>query len=73
MDGRRKKAMTQQEGWYSINMSRDYKYYIQSFSDYDKPPVYTLHEANNKLIRVIEDNAQLVANIDTFSYQHKDA
>ena len=52
-------------------MSRDYKYYIQSFSDYDKPPVYTLHEANNKLIRVIEDNAQLVANIDTFSYQHK--
>ena len=71
-DGRRKKAMTQQEGWYSINMSRDYKYYIQSFSDYDKPPVYTLHEANNKLIRVIEDNAQLVANIDTFSYQHKE-
>lgn len=72
VDGRRKKAMTQREGWYSINMSRDYKYYIQSFSDYDKPPVYTLHEANNKLIRVIEDNAQLVANIDTFSYQHKE-
>ncbi len=72
VDGRRKRSMTENEGWYSINMSRDFKYYIQTYSDFDKPPVYTLHEAGDKLVRVIEDNAQLVENLENFSFQHKD-
>ena len=72
VDGRRKRSMTENEGWYSINMSRDFKYYIQTYSDFDKPPVYTLHEAGDKLVRVIEDNAQLVENLENFSFQHKE-
>lgn len=72
VDGRRKRSMTEAEGWYSINMSRDFKYYIQTYSDFDKPPVYTLHEADDKLVRVIEDNAQLTENLQNFTFQHKE-
>lgn len=72
VDGRRKQSMTETEGWYSINMSRDFKYYIQTHADFNKPPVITLHEAGDKLIRVIEDNAELEENLEAFSFQHKE-
>ena len=72
VDGRRKRNMTETEGWYSINMSKDFKYYIQTHTDYDTPPFYTLHKADGKFVRIIEDNANLAKNLKTFSYQEKE-
>ena len=72
VDGRRKRSMTETEGWYSINMSRDFKYYIQTHSDFDQPPVITLHEGGDKLVRVIEDNAVLNENLQAFNFQQKE-
>ncbi len=72
VDGRRKRAMTEENGWYSINMSRDYKYYIQTYSDYDKPPVITLHESGGKQVRVLEYNADVSETLNEFAYQTKE-
>lgn len=71
-DGKHKSSMTDKEGWYSINMSRDFKYYIQTHSNFDTPPVYTLHKENSELVRVIENNVNLLKNLDTFNYQEKE-
>jgi dipeptidyl-peptidase-4 len=72
VDGRRKRAMTEENGWYSINMSRDFKYYIQSYSDYNKPPIITLHEGGGKQVRVLEDNAKVIKNMNEFTFQTKE-
>lgn len=72
VDGRRKRTMTEDNGWYSINMSRDFKYYIQSYSDYNKPPVITLHEGGGKQVRILEDNAKVIENLNEFAFQTKE-
>lgn len=72
VDGRRKRSMTEIPGWYSINMSRDYRYYIQTHADFNKPATITLHEIGGKEVRVIEDNTQLVENLEKFTFQHKE-
>lgn len=72
VDGRRKRAMTEENGWYSINMSRDFKYYIQSYSDYNKPPIITLHEGGGKQVRVLEDNTKVIENMNEFTFQTKE-
>lgn len=72
VDGRRKRAMTEDNGWYSINMSRDFKYYIQSYSDYNKPPIITLHEGGGKQVRVLEVNAKVIENMNEFTFQTKE-
>lgn len=59
IDGTHKQKLSKQRGWYDINMSRDYKYYIETFSAPGKPPVYTLHKGNGKQVRVLENNAHL--------------
>ena len=59
IDGSGKTKMSGGEGQNSVNMSRDYKYYIETFSGPGHPPVYTLHESNGDEVRILEDNAGL--------------
>lgn len=59
IDGTGKRKMSDREGWNSVNISRDYKYYIETFSGPSTPSVYTLHEGNGKEVRVLENNSKL--------------
>ena len=43
-------------GTYNATFSNGCKYYICNFSRWNCPPRYTLHDANGKLIKVLEDN-----------------
>lgn len=43
-------------GTYNATFSNGCKYYICNFSSWHCPPRYTLHDANGKLIKVLEDN-----------------
>lgn len=54
-----KKAPKYRLGTYSAVFSNGCKYYIRSFSDANSPTVYTLHTANGKLVKTLEDNAAL--------------
>ena len=46
-------------GTYGATFSNGCKYYIRTYSNANEPPVYTLHDANGKLIKVLEDNSEL--------------
>lgn len=59
LNGEGKKKLTGKPGWYSIDMSGDFEYYIQTWSNPTTPSVYTLHEADGEQIRVLEDNSEL--------------
>ena len=72
VDGKRKKQLSKGEGWHNINMSRDYKYYIDTYSNFNKPPVVTLHRSNGKVQRTIEDNSELAARLDEYSFGTKE-
>ncbi len=72
IDGKKKKKLTKQEGWHSINMSRDFKYYINTYSDYDTPPVISLHRNNGKQVRMLEDNAELRKRLKEYRFIPKE-
>ena len=46
-------------GTYGATFSNGCKYYIRTFSTANDAPLYTLHDANGKLIKVLEDNQEL--------------
>ena len=57
--GKKKKCLSDKPGWYSASFSANSKYYISTFTDANTPPVYTLHTNNGKLLKTLEDNADL--------------
>lgn len=46
-------------GTYNATFSNGCKYYIRTYSTANDAPLYTLHDAGGKLIKVLEDNHEL--------------
>jgi dipeptidyl-peptidase-4 len=72
VDGRRKEMLTNGEGRHSINMSRDFKYFIDTYSDHNKPPVISLNRQDGRQIRILESNEALVNRLNEYSYVEKE-
>lgn len=72
IDGSDKKKLSDGEGWNSINMSRDYKYYIETFSAAENPPEYNLHKADGEQVRVLESNAALEDTLTEYAVPSKE-
>lgn len=51
--------LSDREGWNTASFSGDYKYFINTWSDYNTPYVYTLRNQKGKLISTLEDNSAL--------------
>ena len=60
-DGKKKECLNYTDGYgtYSATFSNGCKYYICTFSGANQAPRYTLHDAKGKLIKTLEDNADL--------------
>lgn len=71
-DGQDKMRLTQQEGIYRIAPSAGSRYYISYFSNSSTPNTVTLHSGDGKLIRTLEDNAQLKEYIASLDYPVKE-
>ncbi|MFD2200114.1 S9 family peptidase [Shivajiella indica] len=67
MDGKGKKILTPEKGTTSVNMSRDFKYYIANHSSANSPLRVTLNEASGKLVKVLEENAELKSAIANYN------
>ena len=63
LDGKHKTLLSKQLGTNDFVFSKGYKYYISEYSNANQPTVYTLHERSGKQLRVLEDNADLVATL----------
>lgn len=72
IDGKRKNKLTEEAGWHNINMSRDFQYYIDTWSDYNKPPVVSLYRDSGRKVRTIEENSELSSHLDEYSYLEKE-
>lgn len=72
IDGTDKKKMTDGEGWNSINMSRDYRYYIETFSSTATAPQYSLHKQNGDQVRMLEDNDALQDTLSAYRMPTKE-
>ena len=69
--GKRKKLSTK-IGTNSAKFSKGLKYYINTFSDADTPPVFTLHKADGTLIKTIEDNTEFKNKLKDYDLSKKE-
>ena len=72
LDGSGKAEMTSESATHRINWSPDFKYYIQTASSASHANVITLKEGSGKEVRVMEDNAEAMANIGEFDVPEKE-
>lgn len=59
-------------GTYQANFSTGCKYYISTFSDANTAPIYTLHDAKGKEIKVLQDNAALQQRLAQYGREKKE-
>ncbi|RPA69875.1 S9 family peptidase [Cyclobacteriaceae bacterium YHN15] len=72
MDGKGKKVLTPEKGTTSVNMSKDFKYYIANQSNAETPLKVTLNESTGKLVKVLEDNTELRSKLSEFDFSKKE-
>ncbi len=72
IDGRRTSKLSEGAGMHSINMSKDFEYYIDVHSSFSQPTVYKLYNRKGKELRVLEDNAALAQTIDEYAFMPKE-
>jgi dipeptidyl-peptidase-4 len=71
-NGTGKKRLTPKAGTNRAVFSKGFKYYINYYSSVTTPNYVTLHNAKGKLIRVLEDNKQLVEKMKGYQYNAKE-
>lgn len=64
--------LTTQEGWNAAIFSGDFKYFVNTWSDYDTPYVYTTRSNNGKLIATNLDNKELREKIKEYGWSKKE-
>jgi dipeptidyl-peptidase-4 len=70
-DGSHKTRLSEYPGTNSAEFSRNFSYYVNTWSDANTPPRITIHKINGKLIRVIEDNNTLKHDLKVFGFAQK--
>ena len=69
--GKRKKLSTQ-IGTNSAKFSNGLKYYINTYSNANTPPIFTLHKADGSLIKTIEDNSEFQNKLEEYNISEKE-
>ncbi|MEX2591422.1 MAG: S9 family peptidase [Anditalea sp.] len=72
LNGKGKKLLTPAEGTHEVNMSKDFKYYIDYYTTAGTPLEITLNKSNGKTIKVLEENKALKERLSTFSLSQKE-
>lgn len=64
--------LTEQQGWNVAQFSGDYQYFINTWSDYDHPYVYTVRDNKGKVMSTLIDNASLRKKITNYGWTSKE-
>lgn len=72
LDGSKKTKLSKEDGTNSIQFSKEYKYFINSYSNANQPPKVTINNAKGKELRILEDNDRLVNTISEFNFSEKE-
>lgn len=63
----KRESLSDQAGWSSAVFSKNYKYFIRTWSNLNTPPVYTLCDNKGKTLTTLEDNQQLRQKLSAYS------
>ena len=72
LNGKRKELLTPVRGTHNINMSGDFKYFIDYYSTANSPLVVSLNTASGKTIKILEDNQSLRDRLENFAIAPKE-
>lgn len=67
IDGSGKTRLSKYAGMNTVNMTRDFAYYVNTVSNNEMPTRVSLHNADGTEIKVLEDNADLVESMADFA------
>ncbi len=63
LDGTDKQLLTPNSGTNSPSFSKGFKFFINSHSNANTPPVISIHNSDGGLVKVLEDNKELVEKV----------
>ncbi|OYU95104.1 MAG: S9 family peptidase [Bacteroidetes bacterium B1(2017)] len=66
LNGKDKKMLSTGKGWHSASFNNDFTFYLDVVSTINTPPVYSLLNAQGKLVRTLEDNKALLAKLKDY-------
>lgn len=72
LNGTRRQKLTQADGTNTPAFSQGFKYFINNHSTANTPPHISIHQANGKLIKVLEDNQPLKQLAQDYGFQQRD-
>lgn len=72
LDGTGKKKISGSPGWNTAEFSKTFDYYIHTHSSAITPKYITLHNSKGKMLRVLEDNAELKKTVKSFGLPEKE-
>lgn len=65
--------LTDQEGWNSAIFSGDYQYFVNTWSDYNTPYVFTVRNSKGATLSTLEDNAELRQKTQEYGFCKREA
>lgn len=65
------KVLSPLEGWTNATFTQGMKYYVESYSDANTPPVYKLYNGEGAYVKTLEENADLKAKLGKLSLSKK--
>jgi dipeptidyl-peptidase-4 len=71
LDGKNKKRLSPKSGITNFEFTNGFKYYISNYSNANTPPLYELYSIDGKLVKVLEDNAELRARLSSYKLATK--
>ncbi len=73
LKGKKKRKLNNEIGSNSASFSKDFSYYINTYSSATTPPVYTLNEAKDgKRLREIQNNNELLEKLSDYKLSQKE-
>ena len=72
LNGKKKTLLTPAKGTHAVNMSGDFKYFIDYHTTANDPLAVTLNTSKGKTVKVLEDNKSLKDNLETFALSQKE-
>jgi dipeptidyl-peptidase-4 len=67
LDGTNKKMLVQGDGTHEASFSKNFKYYLHTFSNINTPPVISVRDNNNEVVRVLESNEDFAKSWSEFA------
>jgi len=72
LNGKDKTRLTNESGTNKASFSKNLKYFINTFSDVNTPPIYTLHNAKGSQLKEVLNNNRLSSKLKNYKLSKKE-